>query len=184
MFWGFFQHNLCELPEKPISPRLTLQREIGKREEKRLFYHCECEYEGRARRREQEMEKSDISKFLRSQKTHCHTQTSQDVFHFPAPFSPGVPILSCDSDWRLCLYLPPLCSASLYWTPYLISVSTGGSFAPSHSSISGPAGSAESPHQERAHHNCHCFHSVTPALTSKNLPPPQSPPIPLIKNTS
>lgn len=63
-------------------------------------------------------------------------------------FFPGFLLSPCDSDQRLCLYLPLLCTASLYWTPYLISVSTGGSFALSHSSISGPAGSAKDPHQE------------------------------------
>lgn len=36
MFWGLFQRNLGELPEKTIPPRLTLQREIW-REKKFCF---------------------------------------------------------------------------------------------------------------------------------------------------
>lgn len=56
--------------------------------------------------------------------------------------------LSWNSDQRLYLYLSFLCTTLLFWTPHLISVSTGDSFALSHSSISGPAGSAQRPHQE------------------------------------
>lgn len=138
--------------KKKNSPRLTLQREIGR---KHIFIIVSVYMWGSQGRKVRNGKlgngRAIFQKRLASftvLKVHCHTQTFQDDFHFLCLFFSGILLPPHDSDQRLCLYLPLLCTTSLYWTPYLISVSTGGSFALSYSSISGPAGSAESPHQE------------------------------------
>lgn len=174
----------CELPgKKKNSPRLTLQREIGR---KHIFFIIVSVYmwgsQGRkVRNGKLRNGRAIFQKHLASftvLNVHCHMQTFQDDFHFLCFFFSGRLLPPRDSDQRLCLYLPLLCTTSLYWTPYLISVSTGGSFARSHRSISGPRWLSREPTSRRPHHSYHCFHSVTLPPSSKDLTPPQSLPFP------
>lgn len=158
MFWGFFLCNLGELPEKTISPRLTLLREIG-RGKRNPFYYCKCVYGGST---------GEESKKWKIQKRLGNISKTSSFFHCLKGTLPRTNLPRCLSfSFFVCfVFFPRNPFSSLWLRPkamslsapsmrhiailntYLISASTGGSFALSHSSISGPAGSAESPHQE------------------------------------
>lgn len=172
------------LKKRFIQDWLCRERLGGK---KRLFYYCECVYEestGGRKGRNGKLKngQGNISNtsllfhFLKSTLRHTKPPKMSLIclcFLF-------LRILSA-SQWlwpRLGPYLPLLCTTSPYWTSYLISVSTGSSLALSHSSISSPCWLSIKPTSRRPHHNRHCFHSVTLALTPKDLPLSQSLPFP------
>lgn len=119
MFWGLFQRNLGELPEKTIPPRLTLQREIW-REKKNLFYYCECVYEGSTgedskkwkihKRQGNTVFQKRLASFT-VLKAHCHTQ----AFHFLSCFfflllSFFFPV----TQTKCCVFICPFCALHCY----------------------------------------------------------------------
>lgn len=175
MFWGLFLCNLGELPEKTISPRLTLQREIGsgKKSTVLLLWECIWREGGVHRGGWQEMEKSEIgrvkfqkhlsaSSSARLKGTLPHKNLTEGL-SFRALVLSRSPSSSPRLRPKACVFISPLgCTTSLCWTPYLISVSAGGSLALSHGSVSGPCWLSREPTSSRPHHNSHCFFTQSP----------------------